>query len=810
MTGLADLLIVMSLYIDEILETKQDASFKFQTKEDVWNYVEETLSSLIYTVNQPMRTGLQSPFTNVSIYDDYFLDGMIDDYVHPNTGKIPNKSTIKKLQEVYLDVMNRELERTPVTFPVTSACFSVDDDKNIQDKEFLDFISKKNLKYGFINIYIGKSSTLSSCCFGENQKVLTRSRNGVSYKSFKELKEAPYYESKRNLRIFHNGSWVGGKVIKIPKGNKDIYKITTSNNKELVVTGDHINVTLEGEKETSQLSVEDYLMFNTKELNTYPEKDSGLTYEQGILIGAYLGDGSIDFGSTGNSARINFSLNHEKYERLLPLLEKALKDININASINLSSPYNNVYPAYVNSIDLANFIKTWTSGKYGHEKELNLDCLTQCVNFRKGILDGYYMTDGGNSNRIYTTSKKLAQQTEVLITSLGFNSVIDTSDRTDEKVIIRGEEFKRNYPLYCIRWYDSGNKRSMKDVYKHKNNSIYFKIESIEKVDYEDDYVYCFEMDNKGEPYFTLPNGNITHNCRLRSSKENEYMNTFGAGSSKIGSLGVVTINLPRVAFKHKKGDTKWEEEVNELVEVCNKINYVKRNIIKDKIERGHHPLYSLGFINIESQYQTVGINGFYEFVDILGKNMLGEGKTLGINLIKQINKENDKWSKELGMPTNTEQIPAESTSVKLANKDKLLGYNKEYDIYSNQFIPLTDKADLLDRVYLQGQFDGHFSGGSICHLNIENKIKDAGKMKELIEMSANKGVVYFAINYNLQECEKGHMSVGREDTCGVCGDEIINNYTRVVGFLTNTKNWNKTRREIDYPNREFYKGLYV
>ena len=118
MTGLADLLIVMSLYIDEILETKKDASFKFETKEDVWGYVEETLISLIYTVNQPMRTGLQSPFTNVSVYDEYFLDNMVGDYTHPNTGKTPQKSTIKKLQEIYLDVINDELERTPITFPV--------------------------------------------------------------------------------------------------------------------------------------------------------------------------------------------------------------------------------------------------------------------------------------------------------------------------------------------------------------------------------------------------------------------------------------------------------------------------------------------------------------------------------------------------------------------------------------------------------------------------------------------------------------------------------------------------------------------
>ena len=75
-----------------------------------------------------------------------------------------DKEIIKKMQTLFLDIMNREMERTPITFPVTTACFSIDEDHNIQDKEFVKFISEKNLKYAFINIYIGKSSTLSSCC----------------------------------------------------------------------------------------------------------------------------------------------------------------------------------------------------------------------------------------------------------------------------------------------------------------------------------------------------------------------------------------------------------------------------------------------------------------------------------------------------------------------------------------------------------------------------------------------------------------------------------------------------------------------
>ena len=85
---------------------------------------------------------------------------------------------------------------------------------------------------------------------------------------------------------------------------------------------------------------------------------------------------------------------------------------------------------------------------------------------------------------------------EVLITSLGLQSIINISDRTDEKVTIRNKEYSRNYPLYCVRWYEEANHRQNKDS-KHtwikKNNSIYFKIKSIQPINNVPEYVYCIE-----------------------------------------------------------------------------------------------------------------------------------------------------------------------------------------------------------------------------------------------------------------------------------------------------------------------------
>jgi len=457
-TGLADLLIVMSYYVKNLLESKSDAGFTFKTKADCWKYVKENIVSMIYTLNQPMR-GNQSCFTNISIYDDMFLDKLCNDYVFPD-GTTPDKEIIKELQDLFLSIMNEELKRTPITFPIVTACFSVNGNGNggkIQDEEFAKFIAKHNKEYGFINIYCGKTSTLSSC-------------------------------------------------------------------------------------------------------------------------------------------------------------------------------------------------------------------------------------------------------------------------------------------------------------------------------------------------------------CRLRSDTDNEYFNSFGSGATKIGSLGVVTINLPRLAIKYKYDEEKFYNKLREYVKICSQVNNAKRHLVQKRIDNGNHPLYTLGFIDINSQYSTVGLNGLNEALELLGYDIMTDsGQGVALDILNIINEENDKYQKQYSAPHNCEQVPGESLSIRLAEKDRLLKFQDKYDMYSNQFIPLRANADMLDRIKIQGKFDKHFSGGAICHVNVESKIDDEQLIVDLIKECARQGVVYWAINYNLQRCEEGHLSVGNGDKCQMCGKPIVDNYTRVVGFLTNTKNWAKERREVDYPNRKWY-----
>lgn len=294
--------------------------------------------------------------------------------------------------------------------------------------------------------------------------------------------------------------------------------------------------------------------------------------------------------------------------------------------------------------------------------------------------------------------------------------------------------------------------------------------------------------------------------CRLRSNTTNEYFNMFGSGGTKIGSMGVVTLNLPRIAYESNKNQEKFLERLAELVVLASQINWTKRTILKKRIENRHAPLYSLGIIDLKRQYATCGLVGINEAVEIMGMDILKEeGQKFVIRLLEKVNEINDKQQKKFECPHNCEQTPSESSAVVLASADKILGYNNEYTLYSNQFIPLTTKADILDRIMLQGLFDKYLSGGAICHLNFSEKITDKEFLRNLITKSIGMGVIYQAINYLISKCPNGHIFVGKANKCSVCGEKVTDRFTRIVGFLIPIKNWGKVRREEDFPERQWY-----
>jgi len=303
--------------------------------------------------------------------------------------------------------------------------------------------------------------------------------------------------------------------------------------------------------------------------------------------------------------------------------------------------------------------------------------------------------------------------------------------------------------------------------------------------------------------------------CRLQSniedilkSMKDENMNLIGGSSLKVGSFGVSTINLPRLSLDNKGNDDAFFSVLEERVIECLKLNHARRELIKVNIEREQLPLYKYNFIKLEQQYSTVGILGFYECIKFYGKDILSEdGKEFGIKILEVIKKVIDDKVKKLGYKINCESIPGESTASKFAEADKLLNKQSEISLYSNQFIPLIDSAELLDRIELQALFETYMSGGSILHVNVGEKITSKEVMKNLIAFTIKKGVKYHAINYFFAKCEEGHITVSTENTCSVCGKSIIERYSRIVGFIVPYSAMQEERRKEFMDRKKYYNG---
>ena len=703
---------------------------------------------------------------------DYF-DWLYGGFRFPDGTKPEYDGTFKEFQMFFMDWFRREREKELLTYPVLTCSVHLNEDGTPADEEFARNISKHAEKGLSFFVYESKTvDSLSSCCFDANQRVLVRNEDGV------KLIRIGDFKPMNNLTIFFNGSWVKGSFVKAMPTEK-MYRIITSNKKEVLCTSNHIFPTMDGDKKAKDITTDDWLMFNDR---AYNEGEGN--YADGFLIGMYLGDGSIYDRPNCDSVEVTLSLNEEKISKCLPYIN----------GWNLYNGENNVVFAKTTYKPTAQFIRKWVKGSKCNTKELNMDVCNMSLEFRRGILDGFYATDGGNSNRIYTTSKNLAYQMEAMLTTMGIQTIIDVSDRTAEKVVVRGEEFNRNYPLYCIRWYEPKNKRSMGDVYKITLHGTFFKVSEIQEIINYESPVYCFNMADGKEPYFTLANGVQTHNCRLRNQvTENTFSYTLGAGGISTGSIHVTTLNANRFVQQYPRGE--WQGHLQPVIERMHKYLYAHDALIHDFIDAGLLTPYDAGLIDINKQYRTVGVNGLLEASEYeTGSTDLD----FYTEFLKYIHEQNVKDANKYNVKFNCELIPAENLGVKNANWDKKDGILAARDCYNSYLFPVEDDSyNVIDKMRLHGeQATKYLDGGSACHLNLE-QLLTADQFYNLILVAGKLGTNYWTFNVLMTCCnECGHIDVNTLPKCQKCGSEDVDYATRVIGYLKRITNFSLARQK--------------
>lgn len=272
---------------------------------------------------------------------------------------------------------------------------------------------------------------------------------------------------------------------------------------------------------------------------------------------------------------------------------------------------------------------------------------------------------------------------------------------------------------------------------------------------------------------------------------------SFGNGGVSIGSHRVITLNLPKI-IQDNKYVTTYTATVIQMLKA-------HRELLRELIT---HPskkflkFFQHKWQNLDSQFfSTVGIIGIWEAAVISLKKAGNTEPALGeiiaeIKLtMEKIKKVVNHMSKELKMPINIEQIPGESSAADLGSE---IGV----PILSNQYIPLWEDVDLIDRIRYAGELDELFTGGAITHLNIEKQLCE-NAILTLIKLAGKAGMTHFAANHVYSQCENGHNSIGRHSKCPVCEAAIKDYITRIIGYFVPISSWNKHRKQ-EFNTRKF------
>jgi anaerobic ribonucleoside-triphosphate reductase len=331
-----------------------------------------------------------------------------------------------------------------------------------------------------------------------------------------------------------------------------------------------------------------------------------------------------------------------------------------------------------------------------------------------------------------------------------------------------------------------------------------------------------------GIPYFSnyinsdlSPEDALSMCCRLRLNTGELRKRGGGLfGSNPLtGSVGVVTINLPRIGYL-AKNEADFRGRLEHLMEIAKESLEIKRKTIEEQTERGMYP-YSAHYLkNVKERtgnfwfnhFNTIGLIGMNEAcLNFLGKDITTEeGQKFALDTLKLMRDIITRFQEETGHVYNLEATPAEGTSYSLARLDRerypdIVTAGKEEPYYTNStHLPVGYTDDIFETLDLQDELQCQYTGGTVLHLYLGEQIKDTEIAKQLIRKAfTNYQLPYLSLTPTFSVCpEHGYLN-GEVCTCPDCGRDT-EVWSRVVGYLRPVQNFHKGKQE-EYKQRVKY-----
>ncbi len=334
-----------------------------------------------------------------------------------------------------------------------------------------------------------------------------------------------------------------------------------------------------------------------------------------------------------------------------------------------------------------------------------------------------------------------------------------------------------------------------------------------------------FEMTAKyGTPYFSNyinsdmePSDVRSMCCRLRLDLRELRKKTggfFGSGEST-GSVGVVTINMPRIAYL-ANDEKDFFVRLDRMMDIAARSLHVKRGVITKLLKEGLYPYTKRYLGSFDSHFSTIGLIGMNEVG--LNAKWLGEDMThkktkeFSIKTLNHMRERLSDYQEQYGDLYNLEATPAESTTYRLAKNDKkrwpeikTAGKEGDTPYYTNSsHLPVGYTEDIFEALDIQDELQTLYTSGTVFHAFLGEKLPDWEAAAKLVRTIANNyKLPYYTMSPTYSVCKTHGYLAGEQFTCPHCGEKA-EVYSRITGYYRPVQNWNEGKAQ-EYKNRRIY-----
>ena len=334
-----------------------------------------------------------------------------------------------------------------------------------------------------------------------------------------------------------------------------------------------------------------------------------------------------------------------------------------------------------------------------------------------------------------------------------------------------------------------------------------------------------FEMTAKyGTPYFSNyinsdmePSDVRSMCCRLRLDLRELRKKSggfFGSGEST-GSVGVVTINIPRIAYL-AKDEADFFKRLDKLMDISARSLRIKREQITKLMAEGLYPYTKRYLGSFDNHFSTIGLVGMNEAglnARWIGKNLTHkETQDFAVRVLNHMRNRLSDYQEKYGDLYNLEATPAESTSYRLAKHDKkhypdiITAHEGETPYYTNSsHLPVGYTEDVFEALEIQDRLQTLYTSGTVFHTFLGEKLPDWKAAATLVrKIAENHELPYYTLSPTYSVCADHGYLVGEQYTCPHCGKKT-EVYSRITGYYRPVQNWNDGKSQ-EYKDRKNYK----